>query len=112
VEDFFNGNKDVGSIGVNIYPNPPSLAEFHQTLLEIKNADKTDHLLIRIADINDTDWFFTDMVYISGNYSVTEIKKMFKKLKPDEVYKGLMYDGASNIPKVNSGSKDYSIWWD
>jgi hypothetical protein len=113
VEDFFEGNEDEGSIGANIFPNPPSLQEFYDILKEIKKAEKTENLLIRIADIDDTEWFYTDMVYISGNYTLAEIKKLFKRLKPDEVYEGMMYDDKpSNIPQINPGNKAYSVWWD
>ena len=112
IEDFFDGNEDVGSIGVNIYPNPPSLKEFYDTLKEIKKGVKTQDLLIRIADIDDTEWFFTDTIYISGDYTLAEIKKMFKQLKPDEIYEGMMYDEPSNIPQLNPNSKAYSIWCD
>ncbi|HEY4325239.1 MAG TPA: hypothetical protein VGN20_14675 [Mucilaginibacter sp.] len=112
IEDFFDGNEDVGSIGANIYPDPPSLQKFYSTLTEIKNTSKTQNLLIRIADIEDSEWFYSDTIYISGDYSLAEIKKMFKPLKPDEVYEGMMYDQPSNIPQISSGSKAYSVWWD
>jgi len=113
VEDFFEGNDDDdGSIGVNIYPDRPSLKEFYDTLKEIEKAPKTQALLIRIADIDDTKWFYSDTIYISGNYTVAEIKKMFERLKPDEIYEGMMYDGPSNIPQLNFESKAFSIWWD
>ncbi|WP_448697986.1 hypothetical protein ACFGVR_14285 [Mucilaginibacter sp. AW1-3] len=112
VEDFFDGNTDDGSIGANIYPNPPSLQKFRDILTDIKNADKTNTLLIRIADTEDNDWFYTDMVFINGDYTLSAIKKLFKVLKPSEVYEGLMYnEKPNNIPHQSSG-KNYSIWWD
>jgi hypothetical protein len=112
VADFFDGNEDTGSIGVNIYPEPPSLSEFHETLSKIENDGKTNSLLIRIADIEDCDWFYSDMVFINGDYTLNEVKKLFKSLKPDEVYEGLMYnENPNNIPNLNGG-KSYSIWWD
>ncbi len=112
IEDYFDGNEDDGSIGVNIYPDPPTLQEFYETLTEIKKAPKTDNLLIRITDIDDTDWFYSDTVYISGKYTLTEIKEMFVSLKPDEIYEGTMYSKPSNIPQKNLDSKDYYVWWD
>lgn len=112
IEDFFEGNDDDRSIGVNIYPEPPSLQDFLDKLTEIKKSNKTESLLIRIADIDDTEWFYSDTIYISGNYSLSEIKKMFEQLKPDEIYEGIMYSKRSNIPQLNPDSKDYSVWWD
>jgi hypothetical protein len=113
IDEFFEGNNDDGSIGANIYPDPPSLADFYNTLKEIKKDSRTDELLVRIADIDDTEWFYTDMIYISGRYKSAEIKKLFKLLRPDEVYEGMMYDEEpSNIPQLKPGSKAYSVWWD
>jgi hypothetical protein len=111
LEDFFDGNTDNESIGVNIYPNPPSLKEFYETLLGIRQMDNTKSLLLRIADIDDQKWFYSDTVFISGNYTLTQIKKMFRNLKPDEIYEGFMYDKPSNIPKTEA-TKIYCIWWD
>jgi hypothetical protein len=51
VADFFDGNNDTGSIGANIYPDPPSIEEFRQTLSKIENDVKTTIVLIRIADV-------------------------------------------------------------
>jgi len=113
IEDFFEGNNDDGSIGANIYPNPPSLADFYNTLKEIKKDPRTSELLVRIADVDDTEWFYTDMIYISGNYKLAEVKKLFKRLRPDEIYEGMMYNkNPSNIPQLKPGSKAYSVWWD
>ncbi len=112
VEDFFDGNEDTGSIGANIYPNPPSLQEFNNTLTAIKNNSKTYAILIRIADIEDTDWLYSDMILLAGNYSLSEVKKLFKQLKPDEIYEGNMYNGPSNLPIIDPSVKQYSIWWD
>jgi len=112
VADFFDGNNDIGSIGANIYPDPPSLLQFCETLLAIESNEKTNLILIRIADIEDSEWFYSDMVFINGHYSMPEIKKLFKSLKSDEIYEGLMYDEKpNNIPDKGNG-KSYSVWWD
>ena len=112
VEDFFDGNEDNGSIGANIFPDPPSLKEFYDILKEIEKKPETENIFIRICDINDGEWFYSDTVYISGSYSSAEVKKMFLPLKPDEIYKGLMFDKTSNIPQLNIGIKEYCVWWD
>src|ERR1700744_1621565 len=48
VHDFFDGNNDSGSIGANIYPDPPSLTDFSNVLKEIKKDPRTSELLVRI----------------------------------------------------------------
>jgi len=112
VKDFFDGNNDVGSIGVNLYPNQPPLKKFYDTLIAIEQDIKTEILLVRIADIDDTEWFYADTVYISGDYSLNDVKKLFKQLKPDEIFEGKMFDKPSNIPPIESDNKDYCVWWD
>jgi hypothetical protein len=111
VAEFFDGNDDAGSIGCNIYPYPPSLKQFFETLSAIKALDKTHDLLVRIADIDDGEWFYTDAIYLFGEYDLEEVKQLFAVLKPDEVNEGLMYGMPGNY--INqSDVKAYSIWWD
>ncbi|TFF39604.1 hypothetical protein [Mucilaginibacter psychrotolerans] len=112
VAEFFDGNDDDGSIGCNIFPDPPSLNEFRDTLETITKDSRTDIIYVRIADIEDGDWFYTDTVYIAGDYTLEEIEEKFAPLKPDEVYKGLIYSKPSNIPSLKDGSIGYSVWWD
>jgi hypothetical protein len=112
IEDFFDGNADEGSIGVNIYPNPPSLKTFYNTLKRVEKSAQTENVLVRIADIDDTEWFYTDTVYISGRYSLDEVREIFKPIKPDEIYEGMIYSKTSNIPQLNIGCKGYCVWWD
>ena len=111
VDEFFDGNEDIGSIGCNIFPDPPSLGDFYEILKKIELAEKTKTLAIRIADVYDADWFYTDAVYVIGDYNKREINQLFEPLKPDEVYEGLMYGSPANFPGTNNG-KSYSIWWD
>ena len=51
VEEFFDGNDDIGSIGCNIYPDPPSLQTFYETFTRLKAIDKIENIFVRIADI-------------------------------------------------------------
>ena len=112
IKDFFEGNEDDASIGVNIYPDQPSLREFYDTLKEIEKTNKTEGIFVRITDVDDTDWFYSDTIYLFGDYTLDEVKNMFKLLSPDEIYEGRMYDRASNISHIAPGVKVYSIWWD
>lgn len=111
VTEFFDGNDDGGSIGANIYPDPPSLTQFYETLLSIKKLNKTEDLLVRISDTGDGEWFCTDAVYFFGDFQLHEVKQLFVALKPDEVYEGLMYGMPGNYTRLGM-AKAYSIWWD
>lgn len=110
IETFFEGNNDTGSIGVNLYPQP-SLEDFYSVFKKIKSYDKTESIFVRIAeDDEDAEWFYTDTVYIVGNYSIDEIKVMVKEIQPDEIYENWMYGKPVNIPETKNNV--FSIWWD
>jgi hypothetical protein len=112
VEEFFEGNEDDSSIGCNIYPDPPSLQTFYETFKKMKSSDKIENILIRIADAEDTDWFYTDTVYVIGNVTMEEVKEMLKDLKPDEIYAGWMYGLPQSTTDIKRENKIYSAWWD
>jgi hypothetical protein len=80
-------------------------------LTEVKNAPDTKEVLIRIADIEGVDWFYSDVVYVFGEYDIDEVRRLFKPLKPDEIYEGLMHGMPPNVSGLND-NKAYSVWWD
>ena len=112
VEEFFDGNDDSSSIGCNIYPDPPSLQTFYETFKRLKATDEIENIFIRIADIEDTVWFYTDTVFIIGDITIDDLKEMVKDLRPDEIYSGWMYGLPANLNNLNIDKKVYSIFWD
>ena len=65
LEDFFTGNNDTGSIGVNLGPDQPPITKFHRVLREIRARPNVQDVLVRIYDYDDpTSWPYTDTVYI------------------------------------------------
>ncbi|MBL0104111.1 MAG: hypothetical protein IPP51_10415 [Bacteroidetes bacterium] len=111
LEEFFDGNDDPGSIGCNIYPDPPTIQDFYITFKRMLASDKVQDIRIRISDANDTEWFYTDAVYIIGDATIEEVTEMVKKLQPDEIYTGWMYGMPVNVEEVHSKNV-YSVWWD
>ncbi|MEM1337347.1 MAG: hypothetical protein AAF634_10345 [Bacteroidota bacterium] len=112
LEDFFDGNNDAASIGPNIHTDPPSPQEFYQQLSELKKSEKVDEILIRIQDVEDLDWPFTDTVYIVSKLSMEELKLTLTALQPDEIYEEWMYGKPINVPEIKDGFSIYSVWWD
>ena len=112
VEEFFDGNDDIGSIGCNIYPDPPSLQTFYETFTRLKAIDKIENIFVRIADIEDSDWFYTDTVFVIGDITISELKEMFKDLRPDEIYSGWMYGLPANLNGEKIDKKIHSVLWD
>ncbi|WP_298338399.1 hypothetical protein [uncultured Algibacter sp.] len=112
LEDFFDGNNDRASIGPNIHIDQPSPQEFYQYFSELKKSEKVDDILIRIQDVEDLDWPFTDTVYIISELSTEELKSKLTDLKPDEIYDEWMYGKPINAPEIKDGFSIFSVWWD
>jgi len=55
LEDFFTGNNDAGSIGVNLGPDQPPIAEFHRVLREIRAKPNVQDVLVRIYNYDDPE---------------------------------------------------------
>ena len=112
VDDFFEGNAEPGSIGPNIYPSQPSPKEFHDKLNDLKNTDKVVDILVRIADVEDLGWPYTDTVYFITDMTKEELAANLMDLFPDEIYDDWMYGKPVNAPAIKEGMKVYSVWWD
>lgn len=112
VDDFFDGNEDDGSIGANLYPEQPSLKTFYDIFKTMLASDSVENIFIRIVDAEDTDWFYSDTVYVVGDATLEEVTEMLKELHPTEIYSDWMYGKPVNIPNVNTNKNIYSVWWD
>ena len=112
LEDFFDGNNVRASIGPNIHIDQPSPQEFYQKLAELKKSEKVEDILIRIQDVEDLDWPFTDTVYIISELAMEELKAKLTDLKPDEIYEEWMYGKPINAPEIKNGFSIFSVWWD
>lgn len=107
-EQFFDGNKVIGSIGANLDPEIQP-KKFYDLFKKIKANQKTEAIYVRIIDIED-EWPSSDAVYIIGDWTLEELKKQASTLQPDEIVEGFMYDRPANI---SIGKKNvFTLWWD
>lgn len=109
LDDFFVGNEDLGSIGVNLDPHP-GLKKFYKVLNQIKSSQKTELVLVRIANIENGDWPYSDAIYVIGDWNVEELRIATASLRPDDIVDGWMYDKPVNIDV--SQRNVHTIWWD
>ena len=113
LEDFFEGNNDQESIAPHIFDAERTSPQiFYRKLSELKNLDQVDDVFVRIQDVEDSDWPFTDTVYIISKLSVEEIRSKLTDLHPDEIYEEWMYGQPINAPEVKDGFSIFSVWWD
>jgi hypothetical protein len=109
LEAFFDGNTVIGSIGPNLSPSiQPS--KFYAVFKKISLSRKTEAVFVRISDSDDTDWFYTDAVYIIGDWTKEELSDELKELQPDEIYEGYIYSKPVNVP--NTKNRIFTLWWD
>jgi len=119
IDEFFDGNNDEASIAPNI-AKKPKVSNYYTILKALSQNENVDTAFVKINEVmiyedgklNDLEWFFTDKIYIVGNITKEEVKKVTKYLMPDDVY----YDNSNNqlnrLSRNNSGRNIICIWWD
>lgn len=114
LDDFFdNEHCTEESIGVNVYPDQPAIANFFKTFKNLIASKKAGAVFVRICDIEEPeDWFFSDTVYVIGDLTLEELKDSVAHLFPDEIYDYWMYGKPINVPETKENEKIYSLWWD
>lgn len=113
LDDFFNGNDNFGSIGVNIYPNQPPPGKFYEVFKRLIDQKKADFIYVRITDVEDPeDWFFSDLIYVVGSIGLNELQNLINDLMPFEIGKGWLRKKPVNIYGDLNGKNVWSVVWD
>lgn len=118
LDEFFDGNNDDASIAPNLNTKL-KVSEYYKILKNIQNdkkvigafAELKDVMIYENNQLNDNEWFYTDVIYFVGDLTKEEIAKRVKKLKPDEVE----YSTEEELTQLNEdfqGQKIVYIWWD
>ena len=111
VEEFFDGNAEVGSIGCNL-DSTPSPQQFHAVFLAIAKRPDVRDIRVQITMFDVPEWPFTDTVYIMTSASPDEVESWFpEELKPDETWIGFV-DQAYEPYVVPAGTQAVACWWD
>lgn len=115
LEEFFTGNRDLGSIGCNLNDHP-GIETFHRVLKGIEGRPGVSGVYVRITDLEGDDaWPFSDTVLINTSAGQAEVESWVRDLSPDVV--GAMDDdGLSRLhagtPRPKAGERMYVVWWD
>lgn len=118
VDEFFDGNNDEASIAPNLNNKPP-MSEYYKLIKGLADNSKTINAFAELKDVmiydngqlNDSEWFYTDIIYFVGDLTKEEIKEATKILQPDEVE----YDTENRIKGLSEKYKDKNVvyvWWD
>lgn len=112
LEDFFEGNEDIGSIGANLIEHP-GIETFYRVLKEIRKREDVQDVLIIINQIDEhLDWPFSESLYIFTSCSKEQVSEWVKPLKPDDIAEGWIWGKPPAAPQPKEGYKVFWIWWD
>ena len=112
LEDFFEGNEDLGSIGCNLIEHP-GIDTFYEVLREIRQRPDVQDVLVAISQIDEyLDWPFSESLYIITSCSKERITEWVKPLQPDEIGEGWSGGRPPEAPEPKEGYKVYWVWWD
>lgn len=111
IDEFFDGNCELGSIGCNLDPIPtPDV--FHALFRAIAQRPDVADIRVQITAFDVPEWPFSDTVYIMTSASPEEVATWFpEELMPDETWAGFV-DQDYEPYSVPPGTQPVACWWD
>ncbi len=112
LEDFFEGNEVVGSIGCNLYPEQ-SPAAIYTALKEIRNRDDVADVLVEITLFDDDCWPFSEKVWVLTDALPEDVLSWFNEsIAPSDCWNGWSEDTAYASVRVPTDMGPIACWWD
>jgi len=114
IDEFFDGNDAIGSIGPNLIPTPePSV--FYTELKNIRKKEEVAGVYVEIYsyDKGYEDWPFADKVWIITTAEPKEVLTWYKnEIKPDEAWLGKKEELSHENIEIPPGYNLVVTWWD
>ena len=112
LEEFFEGNDVVGSIGCNLETTPDP-SEFYKLLNQIREKKNVQDVRVQVTAFDDPDWPFSDTVWVITSEEPEVVSSWFPEhLKPDECWSGWIDDQPYEEIEVQLGMEPVACWWD
>lgn len=114
LEQFFEGNTEIGSIGCNLGEHP-GIEQFYSLLKGIRSRSEVQDVLVFITETPEesgTTWAFSDRIYILASAERAVVEEWLKPLQPEPIDAGWVWDKPQNAPEPKPGMKVYFVWWD
>jgi len=110
IEEFFEGNDAIGSIGCNL-DNEPTPAEFYELFKAISLKPWVKDIRVVVTVFDTPEWPFSDNVLIMTSAAPAEVHSWFpERLRPDDVDQG---DLRGCEPyKLPEGTRPVVCFWD
>ncbi|WOO87200.1 hypothetical protein RZE82_08785 [Mollicutes bacterium LVI A0039] len=86
VDEFFDGNNDLGSIGCNLYPVHPGLEVFYNTLKKLESHDDVDNFQVVICDVDEGSWPYSELIYVYTKLDIEQVTQIVAHLEPDDIW--------------------------
>jgi hypothetical protein len=112
LDEFFDGNDVVGSIGCNLIPTPAP-AEFYSVLKEISARDDVDDVRVQVTMFDAPEWPFSDVVWVVTSADASTVQHRFpESLLPDRCSVGWPEGVPMEPCAVPPGMHPIACWWD
>ena len=112
LDEFFEGNDVVGSIGCNLTPTPTP-SQFHALLAAVAARPDVGDIRVQVTMCDDPEWPFSDTVWVITTADATTVASWFEEaVAPDAVDEGWQEGVAYETCSVPAGMKPVSCWWD
>lgn len=111
IEEFFEGNEELGSIGCNLLPTPDP-SDFYKFFRSIASRSDVADIRVQITAFDTPGWPFSDTIYIMTTASHEDVISWFPDaVKPDETWLGF-FEQAYEPYSVPAGFHPIGCWWD
>jgi hypothetical protein len=113
LEQFFEGNNDLGSIGANLAQHP-GMETFFRVLREIRERPEVHDVLVGICGVEgDGVWPCSDHVYVITTASPAEVAKWAELLYSDRPGTGWWNGAPPRWPiQLAPDAHVVTLWWD
>jgi hypothetical protein len=113
LEDFFEGNQDLGSLGCNLIEHPGTDG-FYRVLSDVRSRADVQDVLVEIYEImeGEDEWPFSERVYILTSASPGDVLVWLASLEPSEIEEGWAGQAPPAAPALQAGMRVLAAWWD
>ena len=110
IEEFFDGNDDLGSLACNLSEHP-GLDHFRKILNALAKRSDVEQVWMQIYDLEEGEWPFCENVLIVGAVPHSEIRRLSEALQPAEVTE-LQFGWTPTRASTLRGCRYINLWWD
>jgi hypothetical protein len=113
VDDFFSGNCDRNSIGVNLSPHP-GIDRFRDVLNRIRSRKDVQDVLVEIYEFDESSdaWPYTERIYVLTKAKAETVRRWLAPIEPTEISEGWFGAVPPEAPCLRAGYRVVAAWWD